>query len=426
MKKKVVVAILTVSLLISILATSLWLFNLVNANFTPLPELPTPIYIRNDGSVEPSTAPLQRVGNTYTFTSNINNTIEVQCSNIVLDGNGFIITKPSVKTEDLMIPAGWLPGVRITGLGNVTVTNIVFEGCITGVTVENSSGITISQNTIKEPKNGIVVLSSFDINIVGNYIALTSQFFSTGMVFLPSNPDAKNPYHIMIEGNHIVGDSNQVPASPPQPEQHGIWGGFVDSKMVGNTLNRINGIALYYTGSNNLIVGNNFQENNEGILFSGNSKLSVNNTIYGNNFDHNSENVVVPFIRDPPPNRWDNGTVGNYWSDYKGVDADGDGIGDTPYVIETVYHDYEQNKNVTVEEGRDNFPLMSPIDVASISAELSNQTSLSTLPSGTTPPRPVEQEPFPITLVAALIMVVAAVIVLGLLVYFKKRGSRSL
>ncbi|MGD8544675.1 MAG: hypothetical protein PVH12_00745 [Candidatus Bathyarchaeota archaeon] len=40
------------------------------------------------------------------------------------------------------------------------------------------------------------------------------------------------------------------------------------------------------------------------------------------------------------------GREGNYWSDYNGSDIDGDGIGDSPYII---------NENNT-----DNYPLMEP------------------------------------------------------------------
>lgn len=49
MKKKA--AALSLSLLILILAEIPFFTSLVSANFTPLPELPTPIYIRNDRSV---------------------------------------------------------------------------------------------------------------------------------------------------------------------------------------------------------------------------------------------------------------------------------------------------------------------------------------------------------------------------------------
>ena len=49
-------------------------------------------------------------------------------------------------------------------------------------------------------------------------------------------------------------------------------------------------------------------------------------------------------------NIWDNGypSGGNYWSDYAGVDADGDGIGDTPYIID--------DNNI------DHYPLMGPFN----------------------------------------------------------------
>src|SRR5450759_1947936 len=45
-------------------------------------------------------------------------------------------------------------------------------------------------------------------------------------------------------------------------------------------------------------------------------------------------------------NNWDNGTIGNYWSDYRGTDSNHDGIGDTPYVIDS--------------NNKDNYPFMSP------------------------------------------------------------------
>jgi len=57
-------------------------------------------------------------------------------------------------------------------------------------------------------------------------------------------------------------------------------------------------------------------------------------------------------------NTWDNGypSGGNYWSDYEGVDADGDGIGDTPYVIIPFFGEYD-------EDNMDRFPLMAPSSV---------------------------------------------------------------
>lgn len=405
-------AVLILALLLSAVAVGLFV-DVGKANFTPLPELPPPIYIRSDGSVDPSIAPIQHVGDTYKFTNNINNTIEVQRANVVIDGNGFTLTKPAVNTEGLMTPVGWLPGIHVVGGSNVTIEKIKFENCVTGVTVENSLDITVSENKIAAAASGVVILSSSNINIIDNNINLSNQDFATGINLLPSNPEASNPHHIRIEGNIITGTGNVTLVSPPpQPEQNGIWGGFSDSEMIGNNLTRIKGIALYYTGSNNLIAGNNFQDNYEGFLFSGSSEASVNSTIYCNNFNHNSRNVVVPFIRNPPPNFWDNGTVGNYWSDYNGKDANGDGIGDSPYIIETVYYDYDLGKNVTVQEGEDNFPLMAPVDVPNPSPSPSPSSS------------PEETEPFPTTLVIASIGSVA-IVGLGLLVYLKKRQKGS-
>ncbi len=116
----------------------------------------------------------------------------------------------------------------------------------------------------------------------------------------------------------------------------------------------------------NQVYRNNIHNNQIGIYFDG---IAYNNTISCNELVNNSigidfffwgdgyntiiqNNIIATqhcaLTFDNGENKWDNGYPlgGNYWSDYAGADTDGDGIGDIPYVIDSV--------NV------DNYPLMRP------------------------------------------------------------------
>ena len=73
-------------------------------------------------------------------------------------------------------------------------------------------------------------------------------------------------------------------------------------------------------------------ENKNGIVIDGSSK---NNLIYHNNFMDNGQNALDTGEDTGEVNQWDHGypSGGNYWDDYTGSDTDLDGIGDTPYYI---------------------------------------------------------------------------------------------
>lgn len=110
------------------------------------------------------------------------------------------------------------------------------------------------------------------------------------------------------------------------------WGGIhlhdgaTNHVIIDNIIieNRYYGVKISDNSNNNSIIGNTIENNFYGIFIDNSS----NNILFRNNFINNTNQAERYGIS---PNIWDNGAEGNYWSDYVGVDANGDGIGDTGY-----------------------------------------------------------------------------------------------
>ena len=123
--------------------------------------------------------------------------------------------------------------------------------------------------------------------------------------------------------------------------------------------NSANGIYLVKSNSNNL-ENNNIKNNNVGIYLSYSdnnviksniikdnnangvslSSTSSNNILYLNDFANNLQSNARDLSSS---NQWSHQSQGNYWGDYNGYDTNNDGIGDSPYVIDS--------------DSQDNYPL---------------------------------------------------------------------
>jgi parallel beta-helix repeat protein len=192
MRSKTVIAALIISAFLISLVAGMQI-DIAKANFLiPPNSLPT-IYIRSDGSIEPSSAPIQQENKVYTLTSNLTGiTLEVQCDNIIVDGAGYTLSSDNKSS----------PAILLRGRYNVTVENFqVNSFCMMYIRVEGCTGCTITANTVVTYQGGAIVLNGCkNITITNNtiYNADTTIDGKGTTVYIGGD------YHI-VSGNQLFG-----------------------------------------------------------------------------------------------------------------------------------------------------------------------------------------------------------------------------
>jgi nitrous oxidase accessory protein len=82
------------------------------------------------------------------------------------------------------------------------------------------------------------------------------------------------------------------------------------------------------------VTNNVFAFNEVGVLLMPSVRRNVVND---NAFIDNTEQVALTTTGQLQDDAWSEGGKGNYWSDYAGYDADGDGIGDREYKVDDLF-----------------------------------------------------------------------------------------
>jgi len=237
---------------------------------------------------------------------------------------------------------------------NVVVENQNVSDGAFGIELGFSSNNTIDNNTVSSNYGaGIVLYYSNNNTIINNNASNNWDglfLFTSSSNTITNNNASNNRVGIFLSyasGNIIT---NNTASSN---NDYGITlFSASNSTITNNTAsNNIIGIYLDWMSNNNTITNNTVSNNsNYGIYLDS----SGTNTIYHNNFIDNANQA---FDNTNNSNQWENGYPlgGNYWSDnigndsFKGPNQDipgGDGIGDTPYIIDA--------------DSQDNYPLMQP------------------------------------------------------------------
>jgi parallel beta-helix repeat protein len=225
----------------------------------------------------------------------------------VLDKDIFSVESNNVTISGFYILGGpsseeWYEaGIYLNGADNCSLSNNALIFNDVGIAINDSQRNYIDNNLVSLGYSGIFVVGSSENELSDNWLA------TNGEGILLNNSVNNTIFNNTASANGV-----------------GIYLGTSGSNMVVSNLISKNNYGIIGERSEyNSITGNSLYHNMFGIYFN----ESSNNTVYQNEFLNFHDAL------DEGINIWNSSSAGNLWSDYTGIDANGDGIGDTPFVI---------------------------------------------------------------------------------------------
>jgi parallel beta-helix repeat protein len=269
---------------------------------------------------------------------------------------------------------------------NNSLSYNILSGNTIGVKLEISSNNSICNNKVNTSSNDGIYLrycsdNTIDENSVEAAGCFGIQIYCSPDNLLRNNMMVNNCFGFGVDGWEMSDFANDVDTSNTVNGKPVFYLTNKQGVFVPTTV----GCVILINCSNITIQNVNLTDNEYGVLlfettnvlisetsisFNQNGIYAVNSSdcmIYHNNFLNNMRQIYTS----GSVNIWDGGypSGGNYWSDYSGTDANNDGVGEVPYVIDT--------------SNRDNNPLIGIISIFSVGT-WNNETRFVNLVSNST------------------------------------------
>ncbi|MFX1427370.1 MAG: nitrous oxide reductase family maturation protein NosD [Promethearchaeota archaeon] len=197
------------------------------------------------------------------------------------------------------------------GTGNKIIQNTAINNEWDGYLIRDSHSVYLSDNIASNHRTyGICFIDVINSTIIRNSLSSNGVGISLS-----------HSHYNMIEGNKIQDSTGVGIRSYLLSSNNRIYNNIITDNPQG--------INLYLSSSNRIFL--NYISKNDYGIFLEDANHGQNNIIYENYFIKNQINGWDEF--GGYANKWDNGSIGNYWDDYIGVDSNFDGIGDNPYIV---------------------------------------------------------------------------------------------
>ena len=286
---------------------------------------------------------------------------------------------------------------------NASAESVIFKNI--------SNGILEKNNILNNPGHGIYLDSCINVSILSNniynndlmgivttycnYTKIIHNNISNsrfGIYIWMNNYDSIIDNSLLYNLDHglYLKESNFVNISRNidnyTTDGIGIYLDFCNNATVTKNEACHNDVGIYARGESCYVASNNLRNNSGGLMAQQSyystyyKNLIINNThgiyvdrstntFYFNYLDNINDNIYEDISG---TNNWDNGTIGNYYSNYTGLDLNGDGIGEDPYYI---------NGRPGYIHGPDNYPIVWQKPLFSVLEPLEGTTFTKEAPS---------------------------------------------